>query len=135
MARFGENLKAIRKGLRLNQKELAAKLRTEAGQEMTQAGLSKREWIEFSPKPATVSRLAEGLAPLLGQPPNTVAERLLDGVLSRFDAVTNARIDPDPIDRLRELIASLPADKRADLVDTLEKHALAAIDATGRKGA
>lgn len=114
MARFGDNLKALRDALGLNQKELAPRLRTEAGEEMQQSGLSKLELLEFAPKPKTVTRLAEGLAPLLRLSEKEVRARLLNGVSSRFDAVQAQRADPpDQWDELRDLTSHLPPDKQA----------------------
>jgi transcriptional regulator with XRE-family HTH domain len=136
MARFGSNLRDRRKSLGLNQKELAAQLRNEDGTEMQQATISKFEALDWAPRPDTVRRLAEGIAAISCEPANVEAERLLAGVSSRFDAVQAQRAaDADPIARLRELIDQLPPDKRADLVDVLERHTLAALTETIRKGA
>lgn len=135
VARFGDNLRAIRISLGLNQKELAAALHKADGSEMQQAHISKLEAMEWSPRPDSVLRLAEGLAQLSGQTVQAEFDRLLDGVSSRFDAVQAQRASAsDPIGRLRELIADLPANKRADLVAALERHAREALK-VGKRGA
>jgi transcriptional regulator with XRE-family HTH domain len=136
VARFGDNLRAFRKTHGLSQKELAGRLRKEDGADMQQAHISKLEAMEWSPKPETVRRLAEGLARISGASIQAEFDRLLDGVSSRFDAVQARRaIATDPVDRLRALVEQLPADKRADLVDALERYAAAAVKATERRGA
>jgi transcriptional regulator with XRE-family HTH domain len=134
VARFGDNLRAIRKALNLNQKELAGHLWTESGGPMNQAHVSKMETLEWAPRPETVRRIAEGLARVSGRPAQEEFDRLLDGVSSRFDAV-QANRNTDKIDRLRDLIDQLPPDKRSDLVDALERYALDTLKAVGRKGA
>jgi transcriptional regulator with XRE-family HTH domain len=136
VARFGDNLRAIRKALRLNQKELAGRLRKADGSDMQQAHISKLEAMEWAPRPETAQRLAEGLARISGEPVADVYARLLDGVSSRFDAVQAERASAaDPIAELRDLIDRLPEDKRSDLVDALKRQAIAALKAAGRKGA
>jgi transcriptional regulator with XRE-family HTH domain len=134
VARFGDNLRTIREALGLNQKELAAHIHTKRGGLMNQAHISKMETMEWAPRPETARRVAEGLARASGRTPAEEFDRLLDGVSSRFDAA-KSQMTADPIDRLRELIDQLPADKRADLVDVLEQHTLAALRESGRKGA
>jgi transcriptional regulator with XRE-family HTH domain len=134
VARFGDNLRTVRKSLGLSQKELAARLRKEDGTEMQQAHLSKLEAMEWAPRPDTAQRLAEGLAAISGRSFQAEYDRLLDGVSSRFDAV-QAQRSVDPIDRLRTLIERLPAEKRATLVEALERHAMEALKALGKKGA
>jgi transcriptional regulator with XRE-family HTH domain len=134
VARFGDNLRSIRKSLGLSQKEMAARLRKEDGDEMQQAHLSKLEAMEWAPRPETAQRLAEGIAAISGRSAQAEFDRLLDGVSSRFDAVQAQRAI-DPIDRLRTLIEKLPADKRATLVDALERHAMESLKALGKKGA
>lgn len=127
VARFGDNLRAIRKSLGLNQKELAGYLVTESGGPMNQAHVSKMETLEWAPRPDTVRRVAEGIARISGRTPQEEVDRLLDGVSSRFDAVQAQRAQADPVDRLRALIDQLPPDKRADLLDALEQHARATL--------
>src|SRR4051812_7359113 len=120
MARFGDNLRALREDvLRLDQKQLARHLMKKRGGSMGQASLSKFEAMEFAPRPDTVMRVAEGLAPLLGQSPQEVFQRLLNGVSSRYDAVRarQSMTGTDTIEQLRELIARLPPDQRASLID------------------
>jgi hypothetical protein len=74
------------------------------------------------------------LAAISGRSFQAEYDRLLDGVSSRFDAV-QAQRSVDPIDRLRTLIERLPAEKRATLVEALERHAMEALKALGKKGA
>lgn len=127
MARFGENLRTIREAvLRLDQKQLAQYLLKKKGGPMGQASLSKLEALEFAPKPDTVMRIAEGLAPLLGQPAPLVFQRLLEGVSSRYDAVQARRASPAP-DATDHIISdfadSLPIEKRAAFHDAMKAYA------------
>jgi transcriptional regulator with XRE-family HTH domain len=135
VARFGDNLRSVRKSLGLSQKQLAGRLSNEDGTEMQQANVSKLEAKEWAPKPETVQRLAEGLSRISGQSIQAEFDRLLDGVSSRHDAVLAQRADTDPIDRLRSLIDQLPADRRPALVDALERYAMESLKAFENKGA
>lgn len=134
VARFGDNVRARRKSLGLNQKELAAAIQKEDGGEMQQAHISKLEAMEWAPRPDSVRRLAEGFAKLSGQTIDAEFDQLLEGVSSRFDAVQARRaVEQDPIDRLRLLIDRLPSEKRADLVRALEQYALEALAGGARR--
>lgn len=137
MARFGDNLRALREDvLRLDQKQLAQYLMKKKGGAMGQASLSKFEAMEFAPRPDTVMRVAEGLAPLLGQSPQEVYRRLLDGVSSRYDAAQARQMaGTDTIEQLRELIARLPPDQRASLIDALKSEENRKLKAAKKKGA
>lgn len=135
VTRFGDNLRAIRKSLRLNQKELAGHLETEQGGPMNQAHVSKMETLEWAPRPDTVRRIANGLARVSGRTPQEEFDRLLAGVSSRFDAVQAQRSEPDRVDHLRALIDQLPPEKRTALIDALEQRARAELAKTPKKRA
>ncbi len=140
VARFGDNVRAFRKALRLSQKETAARLWNDDGSPMGQAHLSKIEGMEWAPRPDTVQRIAEGLAKASGQPISAVFDQLLDGVSSRFDAVQARRAAPveppaDDLDRIRELIDRLPPEKRQAVVDALEAYALQSLKTPKKRGA
>lgn len=122
--RFGDNIRAIRKSLKLNQKELAAHLWNDDGTPMQQANISKLEGMEWAPRPDTVERLAAGLSRVSGLTPQAEVERLMAGVSSRYDAALHLRAaQADPLDRLRRLIAQLPPEQRADVYDAIERVA------------
>lgn len=129
MARFGDNLRAIRNSLGLSQMALAEQL------QIGQPRMSDLERMEWAPTPQSVMKLAEGLARLTGQAVEAEFDRLLEGVSSRMDAVQAKRAsDQDPIERLRQIIAQIPADKRADLVAVLERLAIEEVKVLKRGG-
>jgi len=106
---------------------------------MQQSNLSKLEAMEWSPRPETVQRLAEGIAAISGRSVEDEIYRLLDGVSSRFDAVQAQRASAShtPLDRLHELADNLPPDKRAEFNDSMAAHArrlLRALNKATRRG-
>jgi transcriptional regulator with XRE-family HTH domain len=126
VARFGDNLRAIRLSLNLNQEDLAPRLRTARGAAMKQSNLSRLEASEGSPRPPTVKRLAEGIAAISGRSVQAEVERLLDGVPSRFDAVQEQRALATRVlldDQLRAMVDGLPTGQKSVFNKAMEAHA------------
>jgi transcriptional regulator with XRE-family HTH domain len=126
MARFGQNLRALRKTVKgLSQKLLADQILRAEGHPLTQSTVAKLERSEFPPMPDTVQRIAEGVAKATSQPVDLVITRLLLGVPARFDAIHSARAASERawIDRLSDLISQQEPAKRPALLDALERHA------------
>jgi len=126
VARFGDNLRAIRQSLNLNQEDFAPRLRTEDGAPMQQSNLSRLEAAEWSPRPETVRRLAEGIAAISGRSVQAEVDRLLAGVPSRFDAVQEQRALEARLlieDQLQSLVDGLSREERAVFNDAMAAHA------------
>lgn len=132
VARFGDNLRAIRRRARKSQKELAAYIRNEDGALMHQAHLSKLEGMEWAPRPDTVQRVADGLAALLRIPSADVVRELLDGVAGRYDSVSlhRATEEQQALAELSSRLAQLPEKKRRQLFDEMDRRVA---DILGRK--
>lgn len=136
MARFGENLRNVRKALRLNQKELGALVLTEDGNPVGNAQISKWEAQDWAPRPETVQRIAEGVASVSKRSVKAEYDGLIDGVSSRFDAVQAQRANQYDQYDLRDLAAQLPPDKLSHFDEEFQRLRTAIVKFTKpKKGA
>lgn len=126
MARFGENVRRLRKSVKgLSQEGMAAHILTEEGGPMSQTHYSRFERAEFPPRATTIRRLAEGMSRAVGLSVEDVIARLLQDVPSQYDQIQRVQSESERawLDRLWILIAKEPPENRAGLMAAIEKGA------------